>query len=160
MQAYDVKVLGDRLNELAEVFDKKPVGEKALTVWFSVLRDFPTERVCSMLIAWPRTHTKFPAPSEVWKAVNDMGIGEREDKAAKENREQFFQAPTAEGRRFMTQIRELVKRETPSPMQHWKRNLTRFPVGHIGHDYALAALKAKGVIPRERTPGEDDELAA
>ena len=165
MQAYDNKVLWERLNELAEVFDKKPVSEKGLSVWFNVLREHPTEKVCSVLLSWPKTHTKFPAPSEVWKAVNEISIVAREKQAAMENRQEFYPGVGGEkAEEFIAKIREILKSPKWSPTEHWQRNLERFPSGHIGHIYAVQALTKKGMIrsndPREeyeRVAGQDDE---
>lgn len=159
MLPYDMKTLGDRLNELAEVFDKKPVGEKGLTVWFGVLREFPTEKVCSILISWPKSHTKFPSPAEVWKAVNEIGINDREKKAEQENGEEFFQRGSPQAKRFIAEIRQILKKPRLTPTQHFERNLIRFPAGHIGHDWAKDVLKKRGIVC-EREPGDDDELAA
>lgn len=160
MLAYDSKVLGDRLNELAEVFDKKPVSEKGLTVWFGVLREFPTERICGVLIGWPKSHTKFPSPAEVWKAVNDLGIGERERKAAEENRQEFYPGVGgAQAEKFIAEMREVLKRPKWSPMQHWTRLLATAKPGSIGYEYATKVLKQKNAMP-QREPGQDDEERA
>lgn len=159
MQAYDTKILLERLNELAEVFDKKAVSEKGLTVWFGVLKEFPTKKVCSILISWPKSHTKFPSPAEVWKAVNEIGINDREKEAEQENKEEFFQRGSPQAKRCIADIRLLHKKPRLTPTQHWERNLGRFPAGHIGHDWAKEVLEKRGIV-REREPGEDDELAA
>lgn len=163
MQAYDMQTLGQRLNELAEVFDKKPVGEKGLTVWFNVLREFPTEQVCGVLLGWPKTHSKFPAPSDVWKVVNDIGITKREAKARAESRDDFQPGVGGEqAAKFIESIRKILNNPRWTPREHWKRNLQRFPAGHIGNEYAQIALKMREqpeqpALP-DRVPGEDDEL--
>lgn len=160
MQSYDSKVLGERLNELAEVFDKKPVSEKGLMVWFGVLREFPTERVCGILISWPKTHTKFPSPAEVWKAVNDISINDREKKAEAENKQEFYPGVGGEqAEKFIAQMREILKRPKWSPMDHWKRLLATATPGSIGYEYATQVLKQKNAMPIDRVPGEDDEEA-
>ncbi len=163
MQAYDTATLRDRLNELAEVFEKKPVGEKGLTVWFGVLREFPTERVCGVLLGWPRSHQKFPTPSEIWKSCNEMSIAEREAKSLQEARDgaskQVFNPGVsgAQASKFIAQMRVILKSPRWTPMQHWQNNLKRFPKGHIGHERALEALRMKQVEQEPRIPGEDDE---
>lgn len=160
MQAYDMKTLGDRLSELAEVFDRKPISEKGLTVWFNLLRDFPTDKVCSILIAWPKTHIKFPTPAEVWKAVNEISIDEREKKAALEKREEFFPGVGGEqAKKFIAEIRKKLNQPAWTPMQHWQRLLETAKPGSIGHDYATRVLKQKGVL-RKREAGQDDEEQA
>lgn len=157
MQAYDNKVLGERLNELAEVFDKKPVSEKGLTVWFGVLREFPTERVCGVLIGWAKTHTKFPSPAEVWKAVNDISINDREKKAEQENKQEFYPGVGGEqAEKFIARMREVLKKPKWSPMDHWKRLLATAKPGSIGYEYATQVLKQKNALPA-REPRQDDE---
>lgn len=158
MQSYDNKVLGERLNELAEVFDKKPVSEKGLTVWFGVLREFPAERVCGVLIGWAKTHTKFPSPAEVWKTVNDISINDREKKAEQENKQEFYPGVGGEqAEKFIAQMREVLKRPKWAPMEHWKRLLKTAKPGSIGYEYATAALKQRHALPVDREPGQDDE---
>lgn len=160
MQTYDNKVLWDRLNELAEVFDKKLVSEKGLTIWFNVLREFPTERVCSVLLSWPKTHTKFPAPSEVWKLVNDLGIGDREKKALEERKEEFYPGVGgAQAEKFIADIRAKLNKPRWTPMEHWERLFKTAKPGSIGYEYAKTVLKQRGRL-NEREPGQDDEEKA
>lgn len=160
MLGIEIKVLGDRLNELAEVYNAKPVSERGLTVWFSVLREFPTERVAAVLIGWPRTHVKFPTPAEVWKIVNDISIGDRERKAALENKQEFYPGVGGEqAEKFIAEMRATLKRPKWAPMQHWKRLLETAKPGSIGHRYATEALKQKRFV-RSREPGQDDEERA
>jgi len=157
----DLRTLAARLSDLAEVCDRKPPSERAMAVWFDTLKEFPIERVASLLIAWPKTHTKFPAPAELWKVVNDMGIGERETRAARENAGSFH--PGVGGERaeeFIAKMRAILKRPKWTPLEHWRANLKRFPKEHIGHRYALEALHAKEIIEQpemQREPGQDDE---
>ncbi len=161
MQAFDSKILLERLNELAEVFDKKPISEKGLTVWFGVLREFPTERVCGALIGWPKTHTKFPSPAEVWKTVNDISINDRERKAELENKQEFYPGVGGEqAEKFIAQMREVLKRPKWTPMQHWTRLLATAKPGSIGYEYATQVLKQKNALPVDREPGQDDEEKA
>jgi hypothetical protein len=155
VQAIDAHILQQRLNELAEVFDKKPVGEKALTVWFGVLKEFPTEKVCSILIGWPKTHGKFPTPAEVWKATNDFSISAREETVKRFNEEPPCAPEVA--KRFMNQIRKFVAMPRIAPRDHWKRVLEKFPKDSIGHRYASEVLRVKAV---EREAGQDDEEKA
>lgn len=159
MQAIDNKLLGDRLAELSEVFGAKPVSEKGLTVWFGVLREFPTEKVCSVLIGWPKSHGKMPTPNEVWKSVNEICIVEREKKAEEERRRAPFQPEVAgvQAEEFLAVMREMLKRPVFSPREHWERVLRTATPGSIGHDYATQALMKMGAITAEREPGQDDE---
>ena len=109
MQPYDLKILGERLGELAEVFDRKPMSEKALGVWFSVLRDFTTDKVCAVLISWPRTHTKFPSPAEAWKALNEIAIDRREAEAQELKQETPWMRSEA-GKAAIEKMRALFRR--------------------------------------------------
>jgi hypothetical protein len=162
----DTSILRDRLAELAEVFDKKPVGDKALRVWFDTLREFPCEDVMSMLLGWPKTRAKFPVPSEVWKAMNERGIDRREEKAARERAENHGRLflPTPRGKEFLAKIKAMLKAPRLTPIQHWHRVLATAAPGSIGERYAreaLAKLEPQAVVERE--PGEDleeDEVVA
>lgn len=171
----DVSVLRDRLSELAEVFDKKPVGDKGLTVWFGVLREFPTEKVAGVLIGWAKSHGKFPTPAEVWKSCNEMSISEREAKAQRENKEPIFYPGVGgeDAAKFIAKMREILRRPKWTPEEHWTMALDKYPPGSIGHTYAKAALSKvryakefngklsadeKALLPRE--PGQDDEERA
>lgn len=162
----DLSTLRDRLSELAELFEKKPITDKALRVWFDVLKEFPIEKVAGLLISWPKSHTKFPAPAELWKSCNEIAIAQREKKAAEENRMGAFEPGVggAKAAEFIAKMREILKQPAWTPEQHWRNNLKRFPKGHIGHEAAIYALAKKGLIdPKpqlEREPGQDDEELA
>ena len=154
----DISTLKERLAELAEVFERKPLTEKALKVWFDTLRDFPCDQVMALLLGWPRTHGKMPVPAEVWKAMNDWAIDQRERKAASERNSPVFH-PGVGGRQaevFIKQMRETLNKPAFSPLEHWKRVLDKQPPGSIGRRYAEEVLKKRGVI-EEREPGQDDE---
>lgn len=163
MQKYDVQVLGQNLNALCDVFDKKPVPLKALEVWFDTLKEFPTNHVMDALIGWPKAHSKFPTPAEVWKLVNERASRERERKAMTEKKEEFH--PGVGGRKaqeFLKQMRVILNRPTFSPEEHWKRVLATAPKGSIGHQYAKEVLekRAQRRADFEREPGQDDEEKA
>lgn len=113
MQRTDMQLLADRLNGLAETFDKRPVSVKALEVWFDTLKEFPTERVMDLLNHWAKGHGKFPTPAEVWKTVNDRMIEAREEETRRlasqfvEETRQGFR--TARGREIIQRMREFAK---------------------------------------------------
>jgi hypothetical protein len=155
MQKIDIQVLGQNLNSLAEVYEKKHVTSKALEVWFDTLKGFPTERIMGYLINWPKAHGKFPTPAEVWKLCNESSIEEREEKAKQERA--FSAAPwmgsTPEGRRLSALAREIFNRPKRTAKEHWQHVLATSPVGSIGHQYASEALKVK---VEER---EEEEMA-
>jgi hypothetical protein len=163
MQAYDLQVLAANLNALCEVFDKKPVPQQALKVWFDTLKEFQTSHVMDALIGWPKGHPKFPTPSEVWKLVNERSIREREEKARHEKKEEFH--PGVGGRdaqKFLAQMRDILRRPAWSPQQHWERVLATAPKGLIGYRYAKEVLDARAERKAmyEREPGQDDEEKA
>ena len=155
MQKFDADLLAKNLNQLADVFDRKPVSGPALQAWFDSLKEFPTERVMGVLIGWPRAHLKFPTPSEVWKLCNEIGIGERERKADLEKREQIEWERSPAGEKFLAKMREIINRPSRTPKEHWEHVLRTQPPGSIGHEYAKKILK-----PEEREPGQDDEPQA
>lgn len=157
VQAIDSAVLRDRLSDLSEVFGAKAVSEKGLTVWFNVLREFPTEKVCGVLIGWPKSHGKMPTPNEVWKSVNEICISEREQKVAEERRRAPFEPEVSgeQAEHFINQMRTLLKRPVVGPREHWERVLRTAAPGSIGHQYATEALMKMGALSRE--PGQDEE---
>lgn len=157
----DAGGLNDALNGLAETFDKKPIGAKAAAIWFETLREFPNELVRGILNAWPKSHAKFPVPSEVWKVVNDVQISEREQierNRAADARAPVHFAPTEAGRRAMAEIRKIMSKPKPSPLKHWQNVLETTKPGSIGHQYAKEALSILQ-RKRRREPGEDEEAA-
>ena len=154
----DISTLKDRLAELADVFDRKPLTDKAIRVWFDTLREFPCEHVMSLLIGWPKTHTKFPAPAEVWKAMNEWAIDKREQKAARERREEFHPGVGgAQAEAFIAQIRKTLNNPQWTPAEHWQRVHERQPEGSIGKRYAAEVLMKRGLLQEPREPGQDDE---
>ena len=168
MQAHDSKILQERLSELSEVYQAKSVSDKGLTVWFNILREFPTEKVCDILNAWPRSHNKMPTPNEVWKAVNDICIGLREKKSEMQNKEQPFAYASAgvsgeQAEKFLNKMREVLNSPKWTPLDHWKKTFRTQKPGSIGYEYAHKVLTMKGIVEKdslERVPGEDDEQKA
>jgi hypothetical protein len=159
MLKVDLPTLAKQLNALAEVFDKKPVTPGALEVWFDTLREFPCEDVMALLIGWPKTRAKFPVPSEVWKAMNERGIDQREKKAAQEraeNRGRLF-LPTPKGEEFLAKIKAMLKAPRLTPREHWHCVLANAEPGSISERYALEALAKLEPQVVERKPVEDDE---
>lgn len=152
MQSIDLPQLVKELNGIAEVFDKKPVTEKASKVWFDSLREFPTERVLGLLIGWPKTHGKFPTPSEVWKACNDLSIVERENKARLEARLDVAWERSEKGAEFLEQMKRTLKKPKRDPVEHWKHVMETTEPGTIGYEYARAALKRAKPEREEQIP--------
>lgn len=161
MTKIDIPALAAQLNALAEVFEKKPVSPKAMEVWFDTLREFPCDQVVSLLVAWPRTHAKFPTPADVWKSMNEWAIDRRERQALIERREPAFHPGVggAQAEKFIRQMREILNTPKWSPLEHWQRVHERQPEGSFGKRYAEEVLRKRGVIT-DREPGEDDEPQA
>jgi hypothetical protein len=159
VQKYDATTLAQNLNCLAEVFEKKPVTAKALEVWFDTLKEFPTEKVMDTIIHWPKTHAKFPVPSEVWKSCNERSIVAREDKNAIEREENKAPVSTR-GAEHIRRIMKMLAKPQCSPREFWEKRLATAPRGSIGHQYAREVLKKwnGGDDVYEREPGQDDEV--
>jgi hypothetical protein len=138
MQSIDLPQLVKELNGLAEVFDKRPITEKASRVWFDTLREFPTERVLGLLLSWPKTHGKFPTPAEVWKACNEMLIDAREEKARLERLAEPKWERSPRGLDFLAKMKRTLNNPRRSPTEHWKHVLETKE--GIGHEYAKQAL--------------------
>jgi hypothetical protein len=155
VQSIDLPQLVKELNGLAEVFDKKQITDKASKVWFDTLKEFPTERVLGILIGWPKTHNKFPAPSDVWKVCNESGIEEREHKARTEKAMEPKWERTPQGALMLKKIKDIINKPARTPRQHWEHALITQRPGSIGFEYAKKVLKIE-----DREPGEDDEPQA
>jgi len=140
MQKFDAELLAKNLNSLAEVFDRKPITAGALQAWFDVLKEFKTELVMGVIIGWPKTHNKFPAPADVWKACNEVSIAEREKKVALQKRADVEWERSPRGSEFLAKMRAMLRSPAPSPQQHWQRVLETKAPGSIGHDYAAQVL--------------------
>lgn len=157
----DVATLKDRLAELAEVFERKNPTEKALKVWFDVLREFQVQTVAGVLIGWPKIHGKFPTPAEVWKVTNDIATAERERKAQAENKREFYPGVGgAQAEHFIAEMRKVLALPKWTPREHWEHVLKTAKPGSIGHRYATDALKKIGARSVQREPGQDDEEKA
>lgn len=160
MTRADIPTMAKQLNLLAEVFDKRPISEGAALVWFDTLKDFKTEKVCSLLIAWPKTHGKFPTPAEVFKVCNDAASSELESKAQRENRAELEWVKSPRAMEFLAQMKATLNKPKRTPIQHWLQVYETKPVGAIGHTYAAQVLKKLNKLPRVREPGQDDEEMA
>lgn len=143
MQKFDAELLAKNLNALAEVFDRKPVTAGALQAWFDTLKEFPTERIMSLLIGWPKTHGKFPTPAELWKACSEVGSADIERKAALERREAIEWERSPAGEKFLAKMKAIINRPSRTPMEHWKHVLETQKPGSIGHEFATEVLNRK-----------------
>lgn len=158
MTPVDFGAVGTALNGLAEVYDRKNVSAKALEVWLDMLKEFEGNRILSLLHSWPKTHTKFPAPNEVWKALNDDAIGKREavaqaeKKAFAEAGRRMERSPEADAR--FKEALALLKTPKPTPEQHWRKVLNTPGLPAISYRYANEYLAR---FSPQREPGQDDE---
>jgi hypothetical protein len=161
MQSHDVVILGQRLNVLAELLNRKPLSEVGLRGWYDVLKECPTEKVCDVLNRWAVNRTEFPKPAEVLKEVQEITLRER---AAQQRRDaQAFRTDekAADPSKYLARVRAVVLSPRPDPSAHWRKVLANSKPGSIAERYALEALASKhrsAVIERE--PGQDDEELA
>ena len=150
MKTYDLAQLGTSLNALAEAYDRKPLSVKAVEIWFETLKEFPTARVMGLLASWPKYHGKMPVPSEIWKALNDIALADREriaDSEQAEARKPVMFSRTTGGKRALQDIKSIMSEPKLSPREHWHRNLSTKPPESIGYEYAVEALK---ILERKR----------
>ena len=163
MDKMSIADLGRRLNEVGEVFDKKPLTERAILIWFETLQEFSTGLIFGLLKSWAKTHGKFPTPSEVWKVCNEIANRDREVQLANEKaeHERAYQdlKPTNHGKRKLLEIMDILKRPKPTPIEHWRKVLADPSLPAMSHRFAREALdiiQARQHEPaRERQPGED-----
>ena len=144
-----------RIVDLAESFDRKPPGDAALRVWWSVLESLSSHAVCSALTQWARTKAKFPAPAEVYAIAADVDAEKREERLAAERatveRELKGMGATEQGRRALALIRDAIARRAADPVdpRAWAhRILDRYVDGETVPDLSLRyACEAVGQDP-------------
>lgn len=151
MQKFDADLLAKNLNSLAEVFDRKPVTPGALQAWFDTLREFPTERIMSVLMGWPKTHGRFPTPAEIWKVCTEIGSAEIERKAALENRAEVAWTRSAQGEKFLARMKSIINKPSRDPKQHWEHVLATQKPGDVGYEFARKVLKRERVEEEAET---------
>lgn len=160
----DVPRFSEAMNSLAEVYGKTALGPKAMNVWFGVLKEFDCVQVVSMLGAWPKTNIKFPAPADVWKALNERASETRERVAAAEKKayDDGWRAATSTpyGKQKLTEIKRILSAPKPTPEQHWKRVLKTAPIGSPAYRFAESFYSKKSLEVMVREPGQDDEELA
>lgn len=137
----DLSELAKRLNLLGEMLDRhKPLSEGAVLGWFDTLKEFETGAVFGLLGAWQKTHTKFPAPADVWKVLNE-GASKRREDVAEAEKKMFADGlnramATPAGARSMKLIREILSRPKPSPREHWNRVMETEGLPPIAYKFA------------------------
>jgi hypothetical protein len=127
-----------RLTDLAEALDRKPPGDAALRVWWSVLEPLPVFPVSMALQQWSRSKTRFPAPSDIFEAANEIDGEERERRLANEaekiDREYRFMGATEQGRETLRLIRGALATATQrsADPKAWARKiLDRYVDGDV-----------------------------
>lgn len=140
MEKISIPQFAGILNGVAEVFGAKQVTPKGLELWFETLREFSENEVFAALNSWPKTHTKFPVPADVWKALNENASRRREDVAEAEKKmfaEGLNRAmATPAGARSMALIRQILSRPKPSPREHWRRVMETEGLPPIAYKFA------------------------
>ena len=176
MNKLDVEPMAKQLNLLAEVFDKRPVTAGAALVWFDTLKDFPVEAVTGILIGWPKTHGRFPTPTEVWRVLNEEATKQREYKAAVEqsqNVQELNWSNSAAGNAALLKMKEILARPKTNMKDHFRAMRDNPESSHMQVRFAKEALHNLGErdevatelppmkripLPEERIPGSDDDL--
>lgn len=101
-----------KIADLAEAMDRKPPGDAAIRVWWSVLESLPVHAACYALLQWGRTKSKFPAPAEIYAIASDIDAERREERIAADratvDRETAFMGSTPQGRRALRMIRDAI----------------------------------------------------
>ena len=167
MNSTDFKDLVPRLNALCEVYDRKPLTDAALKVWWEALEPVSAFGAHQVLGNWARTRSRFPLPGEVYEAANNFDIDRRERVVAEERAtiatEERHIGATPQGREAMRLIREVIANKAkPGDAKDWARRiLDRF----ADHDPTLTdnafrgACAALGMNPavlkdaRDTVPG-------
>lgn len=161
MEKSSLPDLARRLNDLAEIMDKKPLGEKAILGWFETLREFETGIVFGSLKGWQKTHARFPTPAEVWKACNEFSSELMEKQQVTDKialaRSYAQIKPTDEGRLKLSRILGVLAVPKPTPLQHWEKVLRTPDLPQISYDYAHAFIAKQAKPKVDRQPGQDDE---
>ena len=164
----DIGIFGTQLNAIAEVLGKPAVSVKAMEIWFDTLKEFPTEHVMDVLNNWLKRQGRFPTPAQVWDAVNENCIRERERRAAIERAQNFAPVRATEettqyGHEYRARIRAILSSRKKPFVQHWldiKANPNSSFSQRMFAEEALRNLGHREQSPVERVPGEDDEQLA
>jgi hypothetical protein len=81
-----MQVVGKRLAELAEYFDRKPPSATALLVWGDALSGCGLDDVLGVLSDWPKSKRAFPIASEVVESCRTR-ISERHESLSRRDAE-------------------------------------------------------------------------
>lgn len=148
------------MQEMAEVYDRKPYGAAAIKHWFEALSEFHWEKVRYKLMLWRDSKPKAPMISELVSSLRDTASDERERRAAAD-KAAFARAstPVTEyGRERMEFIRRTFANGR-RPTRQWAFDLMkRHDAGEKLYplQYDMAAKAAGRFAKVDRVPGEDD----
>ena len=171
MQRIDLGPFEAFMQELAEVYDRKPYGAAAIKHWFEALSDFHWERVRHRLTLWRDSKSKPPMVSELLALLRES-LSDDLERKAREDKEAFKREPTPvtpHGEACMAKIRFMLAHPR-RPGRWWAYELR--DMEHAGrvlnYTQRQMAMHACGrdwdtdrpfdaSTQRERIPGEDDE---
>lgn len=87
MRDADVKTLGGRLNELAEVYGKPLPSNAALRLWFAALKPFAIADVLAELDDWASGNARMPVPADIHRRLDERRADALERQAKSQARE-------------------------------------------------------------------------
>jgi len=175
MQRLDLSAFEALMQEMAEVYDRKPFSAVAIKHWFDALSEFHWEKVRHRLMLWRDSSTKLPAIADILKPLRDS-LSDDLERRAIEDKRAFSRAPTPvtpAGVAAMAEIRRLLA-DKRRPGRWWAyelRDAQRAGKPLYYHQEQLAR-KACGfnwetdctfdpMREHERVPGEDwEEVSA
>ena len=171
MQRVDLSAFEALMQEMAEVYDRKPYTPAAIKHWFEALAEFHFDKVRYKLKLWRDSSAKQPTISDIVKPLRDA-VSDEIERRAIEDKKAFARAPTPVtriGSAAMAEIRGLM-RSKRKPGNWWAYELRDAQQAGKGLYYAQEQLARKACgedwnssVPysadavRERQPGEDDE---
>ena len=87
MREADVKSLGDRLGELAEVYGKQSPSAAAVKLWFAALKPFALADVLGELDDWAGGNARMPVPGDIRRRLDERRADALERQAKSQARE-------------------------------------------------------------------------
>lgn len=87
MRDADVKALGERLNELAEVYGKPLPSNAALRLWFAALKPFALADALGELDDWAGGNARMPVPADIRRRLDERRAEAMEQRAREQARE-------------------------------------------------------------------------
>ncbi len=171
MQRIDLSAFEALMQEMAEVYDRKPYTAAAIKHWFEALTEFHFDKVRYRLKLWRDSSAKQPTISDIVKPLRDT-VSDEIERRAIEDKKAFSHIPTPVtriGSAAMGEIRRLL-RDKRKPGRWWAYELRDRQRSGTKLNYLQAAMAKRacgddfetdraylGVGQLERQPGEDDE---